>query len=336
MYMVYEHGGDVYRNKVRLDFSVNTNPLGMSENVKKAIAENIEQFGIYPDAMCINLRNAIAEKEQVGIDNVLCSNGAAEMIFAVVRAVMPKKTLLLAPTFSEYERALKSVGSQICYYYLKEKNDFELQDDFIDYLDDIDMVFICNPNNPVGKVADKKTAQHIAEVCGEREIVCVFDECFMDLADGYSMKEKVPVIKAFTKTYAMAGLRLGYMIADTDFVCDVQRQLPMWNVSAAAQIGGFTAINDNDYLEKGKQIIREEREFLMGELKNLGFKVFNSDVNFILFKGSIGLDKSLLKREILIRNCGNFNGLDEGFYRIAVKKHDENAEFIRELGDICG
>ena len=84
------------------------------------------------------------------------------------------------------------------------------------------------------------------------------------------------------------------------------------------------------------QIIREEREFLIGELKNLGFKVFNSDVNFILFKGSVGLDKSLLKREILIRNCGNFNGLDEGFYRIAVKKHDENAEFIRELGDICG
>ena len=121
--MVYEHGGDIYRNKVRLDFSVNTNPLGMSENVKKAIAENIEQFGIYPDAMCVNLRNAIAEKEQVGIDNVLCSNGAAEMIFAVVRAVMPKKTLLLAPTFSEYERALKSVGSQICYYYLKEEND---------------------------------------------------------------------------------------------------------------------------------------------------------------------------------------------------------------------
>ena len=131
MYMVYEHGGDIYRNKVRLDFSVNTNPLGMSENVKKAIAENIEQFGIYPDAMCINLRNAIAEKEQVGVDNVLCSNGAAEMIFAVVRAVMPKKSLLLAPTFSEYERALKSVGSQICYYYLKEENDFELQDDFI-------------------------------------------------------------------------------------------------------------------------------------------------------------------------------------------------------------
>ena len=81
--MVYEYGGDVYRNKVRLDFSVNTNPLGMSENVKKAIAENIEQFGIYPDAMCVNLRNAIAEKEQVGVDNVLCSNGAAEMIFAV-------------------------------------------------------------------------------------------------------------------------------------------------------------------------------------------------------------------------------------------------------------
>jgi len=100
---------------------------GMTEEqaLKKAIAENIEQFGIYPDAMCVNLRNAIAEKERVGVDNVLCSNGAAEMIFAVVRAVMPKKTLLLAPTFSEYERTLKSVGSQICYYYLKEENDFD-------------------------------------------------------------------------------------------------------------------------------------------------------------------------------------------------------------------
>ena len=108
--MVYEHGGDIYRNKVRLDFSVNTNPLGMSENVKKAIAENIEQFGIYPDAMCINLRNAIAEKEQVGIDNVLCSNGAAEMIFAVVRAVMPKKTLLLALHFRSTRGHLKAWG----------------------------------------------------------------------------------------------------------------------------------------------------------------------------------------------------------------------------------
>lgn len=336
MYMVYEHGGDIYRNKVRLDFSVNTNPLGMSDNVKSAIEENIDKFGIYPDAMCVKLRNAIAEREQVSIDNVLCSNGAAEMIFAVVRAVMPKKALLIAPTFSEYERALKSVGSQIRYYYLKEENNFELQSDFIDYLDDVDMVFICNPNNPVGKIADEKLINDIANSCVKKKIVCVFDECFMDLADGYSMKGKMPVIKAFTKTYAMAGIRLGYMIADTEFICSVQKQLPMWNVSAVAQIGGIAALNDNDYLENGKKIIKEEREFLSNELKNLGFKVFDSDVNFILFKGNVGIDKELLKREILIRNCGNFNGLDESFYRIAVKTHDENVKFIRELGDICG
>ena len=110
MYMVYEHGGDIYRNKVRLDFSVNTNPLGMSENVKKAIAENIEQFGIYPDAMCVNLRNAIAEKEQVGVDNVLCSNGAAEMIFAVVRAVMPKKIAFVGTYIFRVREGIKKRG----------------------------------------------------------------------------------------------------------------------------------------------------------------------------------------------------------------------------------
>lgn len=334
--MVYEHGGDIYRNKIKLDFSVNTNPLGISNNVKKAIEENCEKFGIYPDAMCVELRNAIAEKEQVDIENVICSNGAAEMIFAVVRAVMPKKSLLIAPTFSEYERALKSVGSQIKYYCLKEENNFEFRSDFIDYLDDIDMVFVCNPNNPVGKIADENLINNIAYTCRAKKIVCVFDECFMDLADGYSMKEKMPVIKAFTKTYAMAGIRLGYMVADTEFVCSVQKQLPMWNVSSVAQIGGIAALNDNDYLEKGKKIIKEEREFLSNELKKLGFKVFNSDVNFILFKGNRGLESKLLKKEILIRNCGNFKGLDESFYRMAVKTHSENEEFIRELGDICG
>ena len=141
----------------------------------------------------------------------------------------------------------------------------------------------------------------------------------------------------FGKLYKKPFIGDGIKPIKYDNIADSIKLMYMTSViSAAAQIGGITAINDNDYLEKGKKIIREEREFLIGELKNLGFKVFNSDVNFILFKGSVGLDKSLLKREILIRNCGNFNGLDEGFYRIAVKKHDENAEFIRELGDICG
>ena len=127
----FEHGGDIYRNSVRLDFSVNTNPLGISEKVKNAVLSSANCFDVYPDMEYTSLRNAIAEHEGVSVKNVVCSNGAAEMIFAVVRAVMPKRALLIAPTFSEYERALISVGCEIEYYTLTEENGFCIESDFL-------------------------------------------------------------------------------------------------------------------------------------------------------------------------------------------------------------
>lgn len=332
----FEHGGDIYRNSVRLDFSVNTNPLGISEKVKNAVLSSADSFGVYPDTEYTELRNAIADKEGVDAENVVCSNGAAEMIFAVVRAVMPKRALLIAPTFSEYERALKSVGCGIEYYTLTEENGFCIESDFLERLSGIDMVFVCNPNNPTGNITEKSIMERAADICAENNIVCVVDECFMDLAQGYSMKGRLPVIKAFTKTYAMAGLRLGYMIGDTKFCGDTKKQLPAWNVSAVAQSAGLAALGDEEYLIKSREIIKTEREYLSTELKKIGFKVFKSETNFILIKGTRGIDQALLDRGILVRCCDNFRGLDGSFYRIAVKTHGENAELIRELGDICG
>lgn len=332
----FEHGGDIYRNNVRIDFSVNTNPLGIGEKVKKAVMENADRFGIYPDVHYTALRRAIADKEGVDAENVVCSNGAAEMIFAAARAVMPKKALITAPAFSEYERALLSVGCEIEYYELKEENGFCIKSDILESLNGIDMVFICNPNNPVGNIAEQSIMERTAKICAENNITCVIDECFMDIANGYSMKGKLPVIKAFTKTYAMAGLRLGYLMGDTKIVGDIKKQLPAWNVSAAAQAAGIAALDDEEYLNKSRKLIKTEREYLGRELKRHGFKVFDSETNFILVKGKRGIDKTLLERGILIRSCDNFKGLDGGFYRIAVKQHEENAELIRELGDICG
>ncbi len=329
---MYNHGGDIYRNRVKIDFSANINPFGLPETVRMALSENIESFGVYPDPKCERLRRAIAEREGVEIDNVLCGNGASELIFNTVRAVMPKRALLITPTFSEYERALKSVGCEIKYHTLSEENNFNLTERILRELDGADMIFLCNPNNPVGNIIDEALMDQILRECEKRGIFAVIDECFMDLvSDGYSAKGRTAVIKAFTKTYALAGLRLGYMIGDSKTLKRIDLVSPCWNVSAAAEIAGLAALSDTEYLEKTKKYIEKERGFLIDALRGLGIKTFNSRANFILFKTEKNIYAPLLEKGLLVRKCGNFRGLGGLFYRIAVRLHEENTVLLSAL-----
>lgn len=328
----FEHGGGIYGKNIRLDFSVNTNPLGIDEKIKCAASNAADEYGVYPDADYAELKNAIALHERVSAENIAVSNGASEMIFAAVRAVMPKRATLIAPTFSEYERALLSVGCEVTYYMLKEKNGFEIKPDILNYLNTTDMFFICNPNNPTGRLCGGDVLGAIAD----SGAAVIADECFLDLTDGESVKGKAPVIKAFTKTHSMAGLRLGYMVADADFIRKVNAQLPAWNVSAPAAAAGIVAAGSFDGTDRAKKLIKSERLYLKTELKKLGFAVFKSDANFLLIKGREGIGRKLLTRGILIRDCDNFHGLNRGFYRIAVKEHADNEILIKELGDILG
>ncbi|MBQ6530245.1 MAG: aminotransferase class I/II-fold pyridoxal phosphate-dependent enzyme [Clostridia bacterium] len=309
---------------------MNTNPLGLNTKIKEAALSAADKYGVYPDAEYADLKSAIASYEGVSASNVAVSNGASEMIFAAVRAVMPKKALLIAPTFSEYERALLSVGCEIDYYALKEENDFETGADILDVLDNYDMTFICNPNNPTGRLCNGDIMDKMAQ----SKCVCIADECFLDFTDGTSVKGKMPVIRAFTKTHAMAGLRLGYMIADEDFTEKINANLPAWNVSAPAAAAGIAATEQHEYVAKAKQLIKTEREYLRTELTRLGFKVFPSDANFLLIKGKERIAEKLLSRGIFIRECDNFRGLDTHYYRIAVKTHEENEMLINELTTI--
>ena len=326
----FEHGGMIRGRNIRLDFSVNTNPLGMCGEVKKAVTGAADLYEKYPDPKYTDLKNAIAEYENVNAENIAVSNGASEMIFAAVRAVMPKRAAMAAPCFSEYERALLSVGSEIIFYDTCEKNNFEVREDFLKIAKDADMVFLTNPNNPTGTLINDT----ITDALPKTDAVCVIDECFLPFTDGESAKGKMPVIKAFTKTHAMAGLRLGYMIADAEFTERVNAQLPAWNVNAAAAAAAIAACGCDGHIKKAREIIKEEREYLGGEFSRLGFKVFKSDANFLLIKGKEGVGEALLKRGILIRECDNFRNLDARFYRVAVKTHVENEILIRELGEV--
>ncbi len=344
---IKEHGGDIYSYMEQkgikpLDYSANVNPLGLPESVKKALSYNIESFSTYPDIHCRKLKKAVSTYENINSEDILFGNGAADIIFRLCYALKPKDALLLAPTFSEYEQALENVDCKISYYSLRPENDFVVGMEILEYIKGKDIVFICNPNNPTGMVTDKELIHKICERCQLENCYLVIDECFMDfvsLAQESSFKEylkdfdNVIILKAFTKIFAMAGLRLGYCLChNKEIISKIEKAGQPWSVSVPAQIAGVAALDDKDYLTETVAIIEKERVFLTESLRKLGFTVFQSKANFFLFKTTQkDLYEKLFEKGILIRKCSNFMGLDDTYYRIAVKCREDNEKLLEAI-----
>lgn len=339
----FEHGGRAYDNAVKLDFTANINPLGMPESVKEALINGIDGFVAYPDADCTGLIKKLSAYEMIKAENIVCGNGAAELIYRIVYALKPKRALLASPCFSEYEKALTEFGCAVDFYRSSEKNDFLPDEDIIEMLSDgVDIFFLCNPNNPVGKTIEPKLLRRIADRCVEKEIILVADECFMDFvgqSEKYSIKplwrDNMIILKAFTKIYAMAGLRLGYaLFGSKNLAKSVKHIGQCWSVSAAAQLAGAAALDETEYRIKTVELIYHEREYLYSALTRIGFKVYPSCTNFLLFRSEIPLEKRLAAYGIAIRSCANYDGLDERYYRTAVRLHSENAALVEALEKI--
>lgn len=342
------HGGDIYStnnpNNI-IDFSANINPLGMPSTVKKAIVDNIDNYSVYPDPLCRDLRKEIGKFEKVKNDFILCGNGAADIIFRIALYLRPKEALILAPTFSEYEEALNVVNCNISYYNLNEDNNFTIDIDILDHIvKRVDIMFLCNPNNPTGIPLKKEIVLKIAHKCKANNTFLVVDECFVEFLEkeeDYTIKEyinlndHVIILRAFTKIYAMAGLRLGYILTSNLKVIDgISKVGQPWSVSQVATVAGIAALKEESYVKETKKYIKENREYLKMELKRLGFKVFNSKANYIFFKcKNKGIEKYLRNKDILIRSCSNYVGLNDSYFRIAVKSRNDNIKLIQAIRD---
>lgn len=333
----YAHGGDIYSNKVEMDFSVNINPLGMPELVKEAIVSNLDRYESYPDPECRELCEAIAAREDVSRDYVLCGNGAADLIMRMCFALHPKRALVCAPTFSEYEKAVLLSQGNVKEHTLYEGKNFEVSSGILEDIEGTDVVFICTPNNPTGRLVDVD----LLERCADKASLLVVDECFLSFTQGKSLKfllETHPnliILKAFTKIYAMAGLRLGYMLCSNEQIRQKIKDFGQsWSVSTVAQVAGISALKCNGWEEATRELIGKERDFLKGELIKLGLHVFPSDANYMLFKSQKPLHSSLLKKAILIRSCANYSNLSGNYYRIGIKKHDLNVRLIEAILEV--
>lgn len=351
------HGGDIYSaaqktgraENTLLDFSANINPLGLSAQVRERIVRAVDDVVHYPDPLCRELRAKIAQREGVDAAHVICGNGAADLIFRLVRAVKPKRVLLPVPAFLEYEQALQgSVGCRITRYELKAEKDFVLDEGFIDGISpQLDMVILCNPNNPTGLTISASILEKVLEHCRRWNITLLLDECFNDfLEHGEDLSlvrycadfPRLFVLKAFTKFYAMPGIRLGFGLCTDEALLErMVDQEQSWSVSGPAQAAGMGALETPPaYMLNTKKLVQTERAYLSGALTELGFKVYPAQANYVFFQAKQYplLHEELLERGIMIRNCAGYPGLAPGYYRIAVRTREENEVLIRTMREV--
>ena len=362
------HGGNIYKVfrerdiEEILDYSSNINPYGIPESLKQAIGENLNILERYPDPDYIQLRSKIAFENKVDISDVILGNGATEIIFLYMRAVKPKKIIIVSPTFAEYERAVRAVqenredGLQIDYFPLREEEGFNVNvENLISGLErGYDLLIMCNPNNPTGKFLPLTEMERIIGKCNEKETKLFVDEAFIEFVEGGTKKSVVNakvnkknlfVVRAFTKFFAIPGLRLGYGIClDEDITFAMDEKKEPWSVNNIAELAGITVLDDSEYIERTERWIKEEKEYVYKKLQSIDWiKPYKTEVNFILVKiednmvkrgiNAGKLKEVMLEKGILIRDASNFKYLDESYFRLAIKDRKDNNKIIDTLGE---
>lgn len=338
----FDHGADVYdaagKPRQLIDFSASLNPLGMPEAVVDALRSGVGHFDAYPDPASRALRAALAQAHGVPVDYLVCTAGASDLIARLCQVLRPDAALVTAPCFSGYEQALEQVGARIVRIPWPSP---EGQPPFLQ--GGAPLCFLCNPNNPTGLVLDRALLAQLLDEARSMGMVVALDECFLDFTDEPSAVElceeypNLVVIRAFTKLYAMAGLRLGYGVcSDVGFVRRLHEAGQPWAVSTPAQVAGLAALAVPQWAERTRAYVDREREVLADGLRRLGMEVVPGKANYLLFKSAVPLYEPLLERGFLIRRCGNFVGLDDSWYRVAVRTAGENAALLAALQDVMG
>ncbi len=335
------HGGNIYEymeknGKLPMDFSASVSPFEVPKEVKRAAAEAMEDISRYPDPDCNKLREALAHRLGVDVDDILCGAGASDLIYRYVCALRPAKTMIITPAFSEYEKALRLFDCSIVYHGLREEDGFALDTSITGEIDEsLDVLILNIPHNPTGLVPDKEVVEAILKRCDECNVQILSDECFIDFLDDplshtLIKRPNVTVLGALTKYHGLAGLRLGYVVSDDhELIEKMAASGPPWSVSLPAQAAGIRALDGEPDIRGD---IKREREFLYDALIRLGFKVIPTEVNFLLFYSDDNkLYDKLYDRGILIRDCSDFEGLKKGWYRISVRTHEDNITLIDTL-----
>ncbi len=323
-----------------LDFSSNINPLGASAAVQEAVAE--ADLSSYPDRHSLVLREALAARLEVKIETILVGNGSTELIHLLARSRLRAgdRCVVFEPTFGEYETAATLAGARTTGIRPEDGRGFEWSvEDAVRTVQRVrpGLVFLCNPNNPTGAYLSRSSVEQILASVGRNGLL-LLDDAYVSLADhswnSTPLLERgnLAILRSMTKDHALAGVRLGYVIAEPTLICGMRNLQPAWSVNSVAQSAGLAALGDEAHLAKAKQVISESKAYLHRNLAGLGIAVTDTSTNFILAKvdSAARMRMALLRRGIAVRDCTSF-GLPEHI-RIAIRRPEECTLLVEALG----
>lgn len=356
------HGGNVeqiartygLRPEGIIDFSANINPAGPPARVMARLAElssNTELISRYPESDCRSLREAFAAYVGLSSECIVVANGSAALMDVVLRALQPRCCLLPVPAFSEYRRALTAAGCNYADFVLDPNQDFALDVDALEVAwrqNNCDLCIISNPHNPSGSVISSQSLLSLSRKAAADKVIVLLDEAFIEYTPDASISHaiaalpNVVVLRSITKFFALAGMRVGYALANRKLAAILWQQVPSWPVSSMASIAAIEALSDVDYAERTRLSCETERKRLFEMLGRLGFGVFPSAANFLLMKRPPGAssvstlhERLLIEHRILIRDCDSYEGLEPGMYmRVAVKDGTANLKLIHALKEV--
>lgn len=353
------HGGNLWKAAEKynidvkdiVDFSSNVNPLGPSPSTEAALKERFHMVSCYPDPESVELKRELSNYLNICQSSLLLGNGAVELIYFLGRYFDKRRVVTAAPSFSEYGRG--SVNSSYYYLFLNKEKYFQLNAaEVIPHICPSDVVYLCNPNNPTGKIVKKEDLMKIYEECINKNACLVVDEAFIDYLDnpkGFSLKNEAAacsnliVLRSLTKFFSLPGLRLGYLISSKCNVEAFDKLLPTWRINSFAETAGIFSLQDSDYMKKTRDFNKTERSYLAANLSRItGLMPFDSHANFILVdcresgRSAEEIEDYLGKKGLLIRNCKSFENLDEYYFRVAVKFREQNNRLLNLLSSFLG
>ena len=335
----FEHGGQIYNADGStgdfLDFSANINPLGVSEKIRTAIIENLDGIKNYPDPNATELKAAISQRYKVSPENLILLNGAAEFFYLYLNVTRPQKVLIPVPSFSEYEKAARSINAEIEFFFTCVDENFTIDTEKL-IAQDSDLIIFGRPQNPTGNLISLDTIKKFSNTAN-----ILVDESFIDFLEVESARnlisERITVVQSLTKIFSIPGLRLGFAVAEKKLAEKLNAAKDVWNVNFLAQKAGVAALSDEKFFSDTKNWLSTEKKFFVESLKKIPhLQFFEPTANFVLLKFDTpelaqAVLKKLRQEKILLRSCENFAGLDARFLRSAIRSHADNLKLLNAL-----